>query len=306
MVKRARLSIQSTQGKFLNHRYHNFVAFKEKKSPEQIKKLLETCDRCPIDLAEYQTSLKDWLKTYQRYLGLYTDGTLFRENQYATLKQIQKNIYSSPLDYQDIYFEIGNRIKAAEEIKSDLLDIMQEVKTKNQNLTGGTGISIRHRVKMSRLLIDLNHWKRNCQLKGVEEIERAFKAVQNSRKCIAKIKTMLKDESLFPTEKPVVWPESLQEVQKIRKQIVVDMEEEEAEISVTIFDKNLQLILSKYKQISYDQFESMMVEFRKRVKEHAPKILIKKFRDLKERVKNCASIISYCPTKAMLENEARL
>ena len=165
--------------------------------------------------------------------------------------------------------------------------------------------STKQRVKLSRLLIDLNHWKRNCQIKGVEEIERAIKAIKTSRNGIQRVKAMMQDSNVFPKDNPKKWIESLEEVSKVRKQIIVDMEDEEAQIRLMIFEKNLELILQKHQTINYEQFKNLEVEFKKRLKSHSSKQLCQKFKDAKERVSNCVNIIAFCPTKALLENEAR-
>ena len=40
-VRQMKKIIQSNQGKFLNDRYYNYVAFKDKQDPSKIRKLLE-------------------------------------------------------------------------------------------------------------------------------------------------------------------------------------------------------------------------------------------------------------------------
>ena len=47
-------------------------------------------------------------------------GTLYAENNYEKIKQIHKNIYLSPLDFGDLYFEIGKRLEVANQIRQDL------------------------------------------------------------------------------------------------------------------------------------------------------------------------------------------
>ena len=110
---------------------------------------------------------------------------------------------------------------------------------------------------------------------------------------------------MFPKDNLKKWIESLEEVAKVRKQIIVDLEDEEAQIGLMIFEKNFELILQEHKTINYEQFKNMEVEFKKRLKSHASTKLRQKFKDAKERVSNCVNIIAFCPTKALLENEAR-
>ena len=49
------------------------------------------------------------------------NGTLYSGNNYERIKQIYKNIYLSPLDFGDLYFEIGRRLEIANEIKADIV-----------------------------------------------------------------------------------------------------------------------------------------------------------------------------------------
>ena len=86
---------------------------------------------------------------------------------------------------------------------------------------------------------------------------------------------------MFPKDNLKKWIESLEEVAKVRKQIIVDLEDEEAQIGLMIFEKNFELILQEHKTINYEQFKNMEVEFKKRLKSHASTKLRQKFKDAK-------------------------
>lgn len=59
------------------------------------------------------------------------NGTLYSGNNYERIKQIYKNIYLSPLDFGDLYFEIGRRLEIANEIKADIKLITEENQIEN-------------------------------------------------------------------------------------------------------------------------------------------------------------------------------
>ena len=59
-------------------------------------------------------------------------GTLYTGNTYEKVKQIHKNVYLSPLDFGDLYFEIGRRLEVANEIRQDLKLLKEENQNDNQ------------------------------------------------------------------------------------------------------------------------------------------------------------------------------
>ena len=54
------------------------------------------------------------------------NGSLYTSNKYDKIKQIYRNIYLSPLDFGDLYFEIGKRLEIANQIRDDLKSIYEE------------------------------------------------------------------------------------------------------------------------------------------------------------------------------------
>ena len=44
-------------------------------------------------------------------------GNLYTANNFEKIKSIHKNIFLSPLDFGDLYFEIGKRLEIANHIK---------------------------------------------------------------------------------------------------------------------------------------------------------------------------------------------
>lgn len=51
-VKVTKKTIQSNQGKWLNYRYDNYVAFKDKKDVQRIRRLLEQAQSTRVDISE--------------------------------------------------------------------------------------------------------------------------------------------------------------------------------------------------------------------------------------------------------------
>ena len=125
-VKATKKAIQSNQGKFLSDRYYNYVAFKEKQDPSRIRKLLEQAEGTRVDVNEEAQALKEWLRAYERYTQMEEQGDLFTGNSYEKIKQIYKNIYLSPLDFGDLYFEIGKRLEIANQIRQDIKFITED------------------------------------------------------------------------------------------------------------------------------------------------------------------------------------
>ena len=85
-----------------------------------------------VDIANETFKLKEWLSTYERYMEMYENGTLYTTNNFEKIKQIHKNIYLSPLDFGDLFFEIGQRIEIANQIKQDIRHIMEENQISNK------------------------------------------------------------------------------------------------------------------------------------------------------------------------------
>lgn len=54
------------------------------------------------------------------------NGTLYTGNNFDKIKQIYRNIYLSPLDFGDLYFEIGKRLEIANQIRQDIKFIVEE------------------------------------------------------------------------------------------------------------------------------------------------------------------------------------
>ena len=115
------------------------------------------------------------------------NGTLYTGNTYEKVKQIYKNIYLSPLDFGDLYYEIGRRLEIANEIKADIKLITEE----NQIENGKKQSENRKRISLSRLETDLNHFRMNCQIPGIYEIDRVIKQIATSRKTIQECKEVI-------------------------------------------------------------------------------------------------------------------
>jgi len=158
--------IKSNQGKFLSDKYQNYVAFRSKHTPAKIEGLLQLAQKTKVDLTEEIALLSEWVTTYFKYQEMVKNKTLFTENKYEQVKLIQKHIYLSPIEYGDLYFTIGKRLEIASQIRQDLRNVIEEQTFQNQRQ------GKKQRIKYSRVSFDLNHFEKNCQIPGIQEVEK--------------------------------------------------------------------------------------------------------------------------------------
>jgi hypothetical protein len=111
---------------------------------------------------------------------MHENGTLYTGNTHEKIKQIYKNIYLSPLDFGDLYFEIGKRLEIANQIRQDIKLITEENQIENSKRMGVD----KKRLRFSRIELDLNHFRKNCQISGIYEIDRVISQIKTSRKTI--------------------------------------------------------------------------------------------------------------------------
>jgi len=72
--------------------------------------------------------LKDWVETHEDYNEMaYESKNIFTANTYDRLKQIQRSIYLSPIDYGYLYTTISKRLEVANQIKNDIKSVTEEV-----------------------------------------------------------------------------------------------------------------------------------------------------------------------------------
>ena len=165
-VNKQRHIIKSNQGKFLSDKYQNYVAFRTKHTPAKIEGLLALARKTKVDLTDEIQLLSEWLNTFLKYQEMVRNKTLFTQNKYEAVKLIQKHIYLSPIEYGDLYFTIGKRLEIAQQIRQDLKNVIEEQTFQNQRQQK------KARLKYSRVSFDLNHFEKNCQIPGIQEVER--------------------------------------------------------------------------------------------------------------------------------------
>lgn len=59
-------------------------------------------------------------------MQMFEQGVLYSSNNFEKMKQIHKNIYLSPLDFGELYFEIGKRLDIANLIRQDIKMLKEE------------------------------------------------------------------------------------------------------------------------------------------------------------------------------------
>jgi len=190
-------------------------------------------------------------------------GTLYAENNYEKIKQIHKNIYLSPLDFGDLYFEIGKRLEVANQIRQDLRLIIEENQLENQQRVSGE----RKRIKFSRIQTDLNHFRMNCQIPGIYEIDKVIQQIATSRKTIEEVKAILLSEANFPADDHSKQAESLARARTVQSLIEIDMECEELEIRKLMFTKNFALLQKEHIKIDVEQFYQLEKEYRQHIRQ---------------------------------------
>lgn len=139
------------------------------------------------------------------------DGTLYTGNSFEKIKQIYRNIYLSPLDFGDLYFEIGKRLEIANQIRQDIKFVIEENQIENKQCVS----DMKKRISLSRIETDLKHFKMNCQIPGIYEIEKVMQQIKSSKKTIQECHDLLTDESKFPEDDPQKQIESLEKARKI-------------------------------------------------------------------------------------------
>jgi len=78
--------IKSNQGKLMGDKYQNYMAFRNKLPRDKIQRLLDQSLSTKVDINEEEQRLKEWLSTYDRYMTMYHDKTLFTKNNFERVK----------------------------------------------------------------------------------------------------------------------------------------------------------------------------------------------------------------------------
>ena len=139
------------------------------------------------------------------------NGSLYTSNKYDKIKQIYRNIYLSPLDFGDLYFEIGKRLEIANQIRDDLKSIYEENQAENQRRLNQQ----RKRIPYSRIETDLNHFRKNCQIPGIIEVDKVTQQIKTSKMTIESCMAILTNSENFPDGSPQTQIASLEKARKI-------------------------------------------------------------------------------------------
>lgn len=127
------------------------MAFRIKQSIDKVSRTIDLAQRLKPELAAELMELKQWAAQHKRYCEMFKAGTLWAEG-YEKVKQVLRNMYQSPIDFGNIYFDVDKRLKIAAEIKQDLKTVLDENNFTNK------------RIKLSRVEYDINHFEKNCQI----------------------------------------------------------------------------------------------------------------------------------------------
>lgn len=88
--------------------------------------MLDQSRNSKVDLSEESRCLDQWIKNYDELTELYENGELFQKYTFDKIKELTKQMFMSPIDYGNLYFELKDKIEIAESIKLDLKKIFQE------------------------------------------------------------------------------------------------------------------------------------------------------------------------------------
>lgn len=67
-----------------------------------------------------------WLRDFEKYSNLTEENSLESQFQFERLKEIAKLMYLSPIDYEDIFFNLKEKLDTAEMIKLNLQKVYSE------------------------------------------------------------------------------------------------------------------------------------------------------------------------------------
>ena len=77
-----------------------------------------------IDLLEEKRQLENWIQDYERNKELLENEKMYEECSYEKLKDIAKQMYFSPIEYGDLYYNLKGKLESADSIKKNLKTII--------------------------------------------------------------------------------------------------------------------------------------------------------------------------------------
>jgi hypothetical protein len=100
--------------KFNLEKSHSYAFFRNKHLPAKLHTLLLTATNSKIDLLEEKRCLENWIRDYEKVRDLFKSERIYEECSYDKLKDVAKQMYFSPIEYGDFYYELKNNIDSAE------------------------------------------------------------------------------------------------------------------------------------------------------------------------------------------------
>lgn len=136
-VRNCKTTQRSLAGKFAQMEKgkgaDNYMAFKNKFSRDKLDRMVDMAQRCKVDIQQEIVDLQQWANEHDRYLQMEEDQTLWLQG-YEKVKTIQRNIFQSPIEFQNLYFEIERRLAIAEEIRQDLKRVYEEAQRSEKRI----------------------------------------------------------------------------------------------------------------------------------------------------------------------------
>lgn len=104
----------------------NYMAFRQKHPAHKLKKMIDLAERLKPDLRDDIMEMKTWYEEHQKYTAAIADNTMWKQMGYDKIKNVQRIMFQSPVDYSAVYFEVDKRLKIANDIKADLKLVLDE------------------------------------------------------------------------------------------------------------------------------------------------------------------------------------
>ena len=132
--------------------------------------MLDQAERSKIELSEEIRALQGWLADYEKYSDQFNSGALLQNLSLDRLKDILKAMYVSPINYDEMYFKMKDRIDTVDMIRIKLKQVMEEHEQLRQSiLATNNGLSeeekkIRTRLRYGKVSYELKLFKKKGKI----------------------------------------------------------------------------------------------------------------------------------------------
>ena len=118
--------VKNWSSKFNLDKNQNYAEFRNKLTKGRIQAMLDQAERSKIELSEEIRALRGWLADYDKFSDQFNTGALLQNLSLERLKDILKAMYVSPINYDEMYFKMKDRIDTVDMIRIKLKQVMEE------------------------------------------------------------------------------------------------------------------------------------------------------------------------------------